>query len=66
MIFYIFQVFNKTDNVLTSIEEWPELKNISFFKSKLNFQIQHSLFREKVSLISLWKALYIILQSIQF
>ena len=49
--FHDFQVFNKTDNILTTIEEWPKLKNISFFKNKLNFQIQHSLFREKVSLI---------------
>ena len=49
--FHDFQVFNKTDNILTTIEEWPKLRNISFFKNKLNFQIQHSLFREKVSLM---------------
>ena len=37
--------FNETDHVLQNVAYWPKISNLPYFKSKLRFQIQHSLFR---------------------
>ena len=42
------QTFNGTDTQLQSVTTWPTLTAIEFFKNKLTFQIQHSIFRTKV------------------
>ncbi len=43
-----FQTFNATDTVLKNVDVWPTIKAVSFFESKLTFQIQHSIFRTKI------------------
>ena len=40
--------FNETDHVLQNVAYWPKISNLPYFKSKLRFQIQHSLFRNKI------------------
>ena len=37
--------FNETDQVLQNVVYWPKISKLAYFKSKLVFQIQHSLFR---------------------
>ena len=37
--------FNETDQVLQNVVYWPNIASVSYFKTKLKFQIQHSLFR---------------------
>ena len=44
------QTFNSTDTVLKNVDVWPSIKLVTFFESKLTFQIQHSIFRTKVRL----------------
>lgn len=46
--FVWFQTFNATDTVLKNVVIWPTITLVSFFESKLTFQIQHSIFRTKV------------------
>ena len=36
---------NETDQVLQTISYWPETSSVEYFRNKLKFQIQHSLFR---------------------
>ena len=43
-----FQTFNATDTMLKNVDVWPTIKAVSFFESKLTFQIQHSIFRTKI------------------
>ena len=45
----LFQTFNETDTVLKNVDVWPTIDLVSFFESKLTFQIQHSIFRTKVT-----------------
>ena len=40
--------FNNTDEVLQNVKYWPKISGVSYFKTKLKFQIQHSLFRTKI------------------
>ena len=42
------QTFNATDTVLRNVAIWPKITLVTFFESKLTFQIQHSIFRTKV------------------
>ena len=45
--------FNETDQVLQNVGYWPKISDVEYFKSKLKFQIRHSLFRcEIVTIIS--------------
>ena len=37
--------FNETDQVLQNVGYWPKISDVDYFKSKLKFQIRHSLFR---------------------
>ena len=37
--------FNETDQVLQNVKYWPSIASVSYFQTKLKFQIQHSLFR---------------------
>ena len=37
--------FNETDQVLQNVKYWPNIATVGYFKTKLKFQIQHSLFR---------------------
>ena len=34
--------------MLKNVDVWPTIKAVSFFESKLTFQIQHSIFRTKI------------------
>ena len=45
----LFQTFNETDTVLKNVDVWPTIDLVTFFESKLTFQIQHSIFRTKVT-----------------
>ena len=45
---FSFQTFNATDTMLKNVDVWPTIKAVSFFESKLTFQIQHSIFRTKI------------------
>merc|ERR1711892_181889 len=40
--------FNNTDEVLQKVKYWPNIAGVSYFKTKLKFQIKHSLFRTKI------------------
>ena len=51
MVFVMLQVFNRTDTTLSNIETWP-VNNDTKFETRLGFQIQHSLFREKVKIFN--------------
>ena len=44
-IIQIFKILVETDHVLQNVAYWPKISNLPYFKSKLRFQIQHSLFR---------------------
>ena len=37
--------FNETDQVLQNVKYWPNIATVGYFKTKLKFQFQHSLFR---------------------
>ena len=50
-IFLLLQAFDKTDKTLATIETWPQ-NDVPFFETQLSFQIQHSLFRDKVSYLN--------------
>ena len=43
--FTTVHTFNETDQVLQTISYWPETSSVEYFRNKLKFQIQHSLFR---------------------
>ena len=57
--FKCFQAFAATDKLLLDLDQnaWPVIKKIdtkglyNVFKSKLSFQIRHSVFREKVKIM---------------
>ena len=42
--------FNATDYTLSTVNYWPETDRVSkeYFKTRLKFQIKHSLFRTKI------------------
>ena len=40
--------FNETDQVLQNVGYWPKISDVEYFKSKLKFQIRHSLFRSEI------------------
>ena len=42
------RTFNNTDEVLQRVRYWPNIAGVSYFKTKLKFQIKHSLFRTKI------------------
>lgn len=44
----LLRTFNATDTVLKNVVIWPTITLVSFFESKLTFQIQHSIFRTKI------------------
>ncbi len=44
----VLQTFQSTDNALTAVTKWPKIGNVDYFKTKLTFQIQHSIFRTKI------------------
>lgn len=46
--FNLLTCFRETDQVLQSIEVWPQVPEVDFFDSKLKFQIKHSIFRTKI------------------
>ena len=46
--FKMANTFNNTDEVLQNVKYWPKISGVSYFKTKLKFQIQHSLFRTKI------------------
>ena len=37
-----------TDATLEKIEDWPQIPGVDYFKTKLKFQIRHSIFRNKI------------------
>ena len=43
--FTTVHTFNETDQVLQNVVYWPKISEVDYFKTKLKFQIQHSLFR---------------------
>ena len=43
--FTTVHTFNETDQVLQNVVYWPKISDVDYFKTKLKFQIQHSLFR---------------------
>ena len=43
--FTTVHTFNETDQVLQNVIYWPKISDVDYFKTKLKFQIQHSLFR---------------------
>ena len=43
--FTTVHTFNETDQVLQNVVYWPKISEVEYFKTKLKFQIQHSLFR---------------------
>ena len=45
--------FNETDQVLQNVGYWPKISDVEYFKSKLKFQIRHSLFRCEIVIIYL-------------
>lgn len=45
--------FNETDQVLQNVGYWPKISDVEYFKSKLKFQIRHSLFRCEIVIICL-------------
>ena len=49
------QTFNATDTVLKNVVNWPKITLVTFFETKLTFQIQHSIFRTKVRFFTLGK-----------
>ena len=40
--------FNETDQVLQNVGYWPKISDVEYFKSKLKFQIRHSLVRWEI------------------
>lgn len=46
--FTLLNTFNATDTVLKNVDVWPSIRLVTFFESKLTFQIQHSIFRTKI------------------
>jgi len=46
--FSLMNTFNATDTILQTVKTWPDLSEVSYFESKLKFQIQHSIFRTKI------------------
>ena len=47
--FKMTNTFNATDYTLSTVRYWPDTGQIkNYFKSRLKFQIKHSLFRTKI------------------
>ena len=46
--------FNETDQVLQNVGYWPKISDVEYFKSKLKFQIRHSLFRCEIVTLFIW------------
>ena len=46
--FVVANAFNNTDSSLQSVNIWPTIAGVEYFKTKLKFQIKHSLFRSKI------------------
>ena len=46
--------FNETDQVLQNVAYWPNIATVAYFKTKLKFQIQHSLLRYFNPFLDIW------------